>query len=111
MYNKEWNYKHNTIIGFSCNFHQYPRQYGKPLDVGILIEMKKKICSFYDYEMKKMITTGHNYSPPKITPISGKIRDNGAKIVAWLKRGHISAERGIAILNDGCIPIPDWIKE
>jgi len=61
--------------------------------------------------MKKMITTGYNCTPLKITPMSGKIRDDGVKIVAWLKRGHISAERGITILNDGCIPIPDWVKE
>ena len=44
--NKEWDYKHNTIIGFSCNFFSYPRQYGKPLDVGILIDMKKKYVHF-----------------------------------------------------------------
>ena len=107
---KNWDYKHNTIIGFSFNFDSYPHSYGKPLDVGILIDMEKKECSFYDFEKKKMITVGHNYYPPKIIPMTGKIRDDGVKLVAWLKRGVTSAERGITILNEGCIPIPDWVK-
>ena len=108
---KDWNYKHNTRIGFTFNFDSYPHSYGKPLDIGILIDMEKKICSFYDYEKKKMITVGHNYCPPEIIPMSGKIRNDGVKLVAWLKRGIISAERGITILNEGCIPIPDWVKK
>ena len=108
---KDWNYKHNTRIGFNFNFGSYPHSYGNSLDIGILIDMERKICSFYDYEKKKMITVGHNYCPPEIIPLSGKIRNDGVKLVAWLKRGIISAERGITINNEGCIPIPDWVKK
>ena len=107
---RDWNYRHNTNIGFSFDFDSYPHSYGKPLDVGILIDMEKKVCSFYDFEKKKMITVGHNYCPPKIIPMTGKIKDDGVKLVAWLKRGVTLAERGITILNEGCIPIPDWVK-
>lgn len=76
----------------------------------ILIDMEKKMCAFYDYERKKLITTGHNYSPPKIIPMKGKIKSDGVKIIGWLKRGNIKKERGMTILNEGCIPIPDWVK-
>ena len=110
--NKEWNYRHKTNIGFSFNFDSCysHRSYGKPLDIGILIDMEKKRCSFYYYDEKKLVTTGHNYIPPRIIPMTGKIRNDGVKLVAWLKRGNISIERGITILNEGCIPIPDWVK-
>ena len=32
------------------------------------------------------------------------------KLVAWLKRDAYSGRNGITILNEGCIPIPDWVK-
>ena len=105
-----WNYNHHTNIGFTFNLDSCIHTYGKPLDIGILIDMEKKRCSFYDYEKKKVITTGQNFCPPRIIPMTGKIRDDGVKLVAWLKRGSISVQRGITILNEGCIPIPDWIK-
>ena len=109
--NKQWNYRHNTNIGFTFNLEScYRHTYGKPLDIGILIDMEKKRCSFYYYNEKKLVTTGHNYIPPRIIPMTGRIRDDGVKLVAWLKRGNISIERGITILNEGCIPIPDWVK-
>ena len=107
---KEWNYRHNTNIGFSFDIESCHHTYGKPLDIGILIDMEKKRCSFYYYEEKKLVTTGHNYYPQRIAPLTGKIRDDGVKLVAWLKRGNISIDRGITILNEGCIPIPDWVK-
>ena len=42
--------------------------------------------------------------------MKGKIKSDGVKIIAWLKRGTIKKERGMTILNEGCIPIPDWVK-
>ena len=72
--------------------------------------MEKKKCAFFDYEKKKMITFGHNYVPRRITPMKGKIRNDEVKLIAWLKRGNIRAERGMTILNKGCIPIPSWAK-
>ena len=109
---ESWNYKHNTIIGFSFNFESYAYSIKDiwTLDIGILIDMEKKICAFYDYERKKLITIGHDYCPPKIIPMKGKIKSDGVKIIAWLKRGTIKKERGMTILNEGCIPIPDWVK-
>ena len=33
-----------------------------------------------------------------------------AKVLAWLKRDSCNQGKiGITILNEGCIPIPDWI--
>ncbi len=107
---EQWNYELHTNIGFSFNIENIHHNYGKPLDIGILIDMEKKRCSFYYYEEKKLVTTGHNYCPPNIKPMTGKIRDDGVKLIAWLKRGNISVEKGITILNEGCIPIPDWVK-
>ena len=109
---ESWNYKHNTIIGFSFNFESYAYSIKDiwTLDIGILIDMEKKICAFYDYERKKLITYGHIYYPPKIIPMKGKIKSERVKIIAWLKRGTIKKERGMTILNEGCIPIPDWVK-
>jgi hypothetical protein len=96
---KEWNYEHNTNIGFSFNIDSCHHTYGKPLDIGILIDMEKKRCSFYYYDEKKPIITGHNYYPQRIAPLTGKIKDDGVKLVAWLKRGNTSIDRGITILN------------
>ena len=55
-----WGYKHNTLIGFSCSL-EIPHKYGDSVDVGILIDMEKKRCAFYNYEKKEIITIGHNY--------------------------------------------------
>ena len=34
-----------------------------------------------------------------------------AKVVAWIKRDiQNKGKIGITILNEGCIPIPDWAK-
>ena len=33
-----------------------------------------------------------------------------AKVVAWLKKDCMNKGKiGITILNEGCIPVPDWI--
>lgn len=34
------------------------------------------------------------------------------KIFVWIKRdGCNKGRKGITILNEGCIPIPDWVKD
>ena len=41
----------------------------------------------------------------------GKIKSNAVKIIAWLKRGRYGEREGMTILNEGCIPIPNWVKK
>ena len=45
---ESWNFKHNTIIGFSFNFHSYTYSLKDiwTLDIGILIDMEKKYVLF-----------------------------------------------------------------
>jgi hypothetical protein len=69
----------------------------KRTDIAIYIDMEKKKCRFYDYEKKKIL-------------LNGKINNDSVKLYAWLKRGNIREEKGMTILNKGCIPIPDWVK-
>jgi hypothetical protein len=67
------------------------------MDIAIYIDMEKKKCKFYDYEKKKIL-------------LSGKINSDSVKLYAWLKRGCTDLTEGMTILNEGCIPIPDWVK-
>ena len=108
--NDEWNYNHNTLIGFSCNL-DIPHKYGDSVDIGILIDMEKKICAFYNYEKKEIINRGYSYYPKEYIPMIGKIKSDAVKIIAWLKRGHYYEKEGMTILNEGCIPIPNWVKK
>ena len=39
-----------------------------------------------------------------------KLNFKKAKILVWLKRHACNQGEGISILNEGCIPIPDWVK-
>ena len=96
----EWSYNHNTLIGFSSNV-EVPHKFGSTADVGIFIDMERKKCAFYNYEKKKIINCNN---------MVGKIKSDGVKIVAWLKRGFFGEKAGMTILNEGCIPIPDWVK-
>ena len=66
-------------------------------NLGILIDMKNKKCAFYDYDRK-------------IKKFEKKMNFEKAKILVWLKRDACNLGQGITILNEGCIPIPDWIK-
>lgn len=66
-------------------------------NLGILIDMKNKKCAFYDYDRK-------------IKKFEQKITFPKAKILVWLKRHACNQGEGISILNEGCIPIPDWVK-
>jgi len=69
----------------------------KRTDIAIYIDMEKKKCRFYDYEKKQVL-------------LNGKINSDSVKLYAWLKSGARNIERGMTILNEGCIPIPDWVK-
>ena len=85
------------------------------INLGILIDMEKKKCAFYDYDKKikrkiqykKNLKEQYPYEEVYEAPINFK----KAKVVAWIKRNGCSgSETGITILNEGCIPIPDWVK-
>ena len=89
-------YKYNpkTFVGY-----HYMDRIGRynGMDIAIYIDMEKKKCRFYDYEKKKIL-------------LSGKINSDSVKLYAWLKRGCTDLTEGMTILNEGCIPIPDWVK-
>ena len=88
------NYNEKTFVGY----HYMNGVCGhKRTDIAIYIDMEKKKCRFYDYEKKKIL-------------LNGKINSDSVKLYAWLKRGNVKEERGMTILNKGCIPIPDWVK-
>ena len=40
----------------------------------------------------------------------GKIKSDSVKIFGWIKGGDGNKKKGMTILNEGCIPIPDWVK-
>ena len=43
-------------------------------------------------------------------PLEGNILSNSVKVIAWIKGESPDENSGISILNEGCIPIPDWVK-
>ena len=80
-------------------------------NLGIYIDMDNKKCIFYDYDKKekyKIIYYTSNNS--NIEAFEAPILCQKVKLVAWLKRDACSHKEGITILNEGCIPIPDWVK-
>ena len=90
-------YKYKTFIGFHymhCLEGLY--KYGNAADIAIFIDMDRKKCKFYDYEKKKILT-------------QGKIESDSVILNGWPKCGIRSEERGMTILNEGCIPIPNWV--
>lgn len=91
-------YKHKTFIGY-YNMEELIKERGKfnYLDIAIYIDMDRKKCIFYNYDKKKFLKFG-------------KIRSDSVKLFAWLKNGGYDKEKGMIILNEGCIPIPDWVK-
>jgi hypothetical protein len=103
-------YSRENSIGI---FDGYPEEnytiFAKNL--GIYIDMDKKKCIFYDYDKKekyKIIYYTSNNS--NIEAFEAPILCQKVKLVAWLKRDACSHKEGITILNEGCIPIPDWVK-
>jgi hypothetical protein len=88
------NYNEKTFVGYQYMDRACEH---KRTDIAIYIDMEKKKCRFYDYEKKKIL-------------LSGKINSDSVKLYAWLKRGCTDLTEGMTILNEGCIPIPDWVK-
>jgi len=76
--------------------HYIDHRYGT-LDIAIFIDMDRKKCIFYDYEKKKIMT-------------QGKILTDSVMLNGWLKMGSCRQEQGMTILNEGCIPVPKWVK-
>ena len=84
-------------------------------NLGILIDMENKKCIFYDYDkkIKKKIQYKKNLKEqyPYEAVYEAPINFEKAKIVAWIKEEGCEGDKtGITILNEGCIPIPDWVK-
>ena len=81
------------------------------INLGILIDMEKKKCIFYDYDKKtkrKIIYMSNN---KKMEGYEAPIDFQKAKLFAWIKRDvQNRGKTGITILNEGCIPIPQWVK-
>ena len=90
------NYKYKTFIGF--HYMDFNYRYGTALDIAIYIDMDRKKCKFYDYEKKKIMT-------------EGKIINDSVMLNGWLKCGRCREEEGMTILNEGCIPVPKWVKK
>ena len=106
--NDVWDYDHKTLIGFSYQIYKLDK-YGDSIDIGVLIDMENKKCAFYDYEKKDIINIGYNpYT--KYNQMIGDIKSDRVKIIAWLKLDHYGEKQGLTILNEGCIPIPEWVK-
>ena len=89
------NFTYKTFIGFEY-MHYIDHRYGT-LDIAIFIDMDRKKCIFYDYEKKKIMT-------------QGKILTDSVMLNGWLKMGSCRQEQGMTILNEGCIPVPKWVK-
>jgi len=93
-YHNIMGYNFKTFVGYEymeCNWGYYTK------DIAIYIDMEKKKCRFYDYEKKKIL-------------LNGRINSDSVKLYAWIKDGARDIEKGMTILNEGCIPIPDWVK-
>ena len=81
------------------------------INLGILIDMENKKCIFYDYDKKtkrKIIYMSNN---KEMEGYEAPIDFQKAKLLAWIKRDVQNRGKiGITILNGGCIPIPEWVK-
>ena len=109
---KNSNYSRENSIGI---FDGYPEENYNTFakNLGIYIDMDKKKCIFYDYDKKtkNKIMYYNNSNKEMEAGFEAPILSKKVKLVAWLKRsGCWGAEIGITILNEGCIPIPEWIK-
>ena len=62
-----WGIEYKTSIGFLCEIHIDNLKYGQPFDMGILIDMDKKKCAFFDYDKKEIFCEGGRI------PMMGKI--------------------------------------
>ena len=82
------------------------------VNLGIYIDMNNKKCIFFDYDKKEKYKIIYNETEEERNEgFEAPILSQKVKLVAWLKRsGCLGSDEGITILNEGCIPIPDWIK-
>ena len=120
--NNEYDIKYTNIgLGGSKSMN-YVRS-NEVYNIGILIDMNKKRCVFYDYDKKEKIKClkdtyssvlrdGKNefINMKEGEPLEGNILSNSVKVIAWIKGESPDENSGISILNEGCIPIPDWVK-
>ena len=100
--------RYTTEIGI---FHGYPQDIVNDIytkNLGILIDMDKKICRFYDYDQKAKMKIGYKIDGKYIEDFTAPIQFQKGVIFVWIKSGW---REGVTILNEGCIPIPDWIKD
>ena len=82
------------------------------INLGILVDMEHKKCVFYDYDkrIKRKIFFMKNNEAEE--GYEAPIGFEKAKLLAWLKRDACNGDGrriGITILNEGCIPIPNWV--
>ncbi|OUM63613.1 hypothetical protein PIROE2DRAFT_9831 [Piromyces sp. E2] len=89
-------------------FDGYPEENSTfATNLGIYIDMDNKKCIFYDYDKKSRNKIRYfNSNKENKDGLEAPIFCPKVKLVAWLKKGG----DGITILNEGCIPIPDWVK-
>jgi len=87
-------YYKKTFIGYQ--YMERVHGLGINDDIAIYIDMDMKKCRFYNYDKKTII-------------LSGKINSDSVKLYAWKKSGGCG-KGGMTILNEGCIPIPDWVN-
>lgn len=87
------------------------------------IETNKKFCSFYDYDKQQKLACLYNstlmadvdgktaeINKSKGEPLEGKILSEKVKLVAWIKNDAVDENKGMTILNEGCIPLPYWLN-
>ena len=85
--------------------------------------MDKKFCSFYDYDkQQKLVCLDDSefstvrdglyvkIKKSKGEPLEGTILSDKVKLVAWIKNDAVGENKGMTILNEGCIPLPDWLN-
>lgn len=80
------------------------------INLGILVDMEHKKCIFYDYDKKIKRKISYNKNNKVEEGYEAPIDFEKAKVFAWLKRDACnSGKTGITILNEGCIPVPNWV--
>jgi len=120
--NNEYDNKY-TNIGLGGSKSEYYVDENKIYNIGILIDMNKKKCIFYDYDKQDKIrckqdATISTYIDDKYAtisylkgePLEGNILSDNVKLIAWIKNDATEENTGITILNEGCISVPDWVK-
>jgi len=80
-------------------------------NLGIYIDMDNKKCIFYDYDKKtRNKIKYYDINKNEKEGFEAPILCPKLKLVAWFKGGLPYLNECITILNEGCIPIPDWVK-